>query len=454
MGGRRPARGAVELGEGRRWRPPSSRSCSARWPRSPCSGSGSSASNTISFLWSCRSPCPGIVTAVALQNSFNRTIDLGPFDFRVGFGFHSLVDRPRHVLRRRRLQQRHRPPAALVAQPARGVGRPRRPARPDVPVRHVPARALGAARRRASSPSRSASTRSSSPRSRPARASRRCRSGSSPTSAGPNNVPLVNVMATFVMVVSIPLAWLAQRLSDGRPIAFPGHAGRRVAARQLALGRSQRRPTIRVDSVGRRWSGSTSSSSGSSCCSGSACSSSTGGGRQRSIDAPSRPGRRRRRPPPPPTGAPSSTGRPVVEPEVVAPPATLRERMARARSALAGAFVGVRGRARHHRRDVGRPGGGAAAGRRRRRRHHRAARRAARSGSRPRRSPNPTSCSTPCGPRCSAAWPMPTDRWPARRTAGDGTPNVWLFVGVNGVGKTTTHRQGRPPAAGRRASGC
>jgi fused signal recognition particle receptor len=34
----------------------------------------------------------------------------------------------------------------------------------------------------------------------------------------------------------------------------------------------------------------------------------------------------------------------VVEPEVVAPPATLRERMARARSALAGAFAGVRGR--------------------------------------------------------------------------------------------------------------
>jgi len=31
----------------------------------------------------------------------------------------------------------------------------------------------------------------------------------------PNTLPLVNVMATFVMVVSIPLAWLAQRLSDG-----------------------------------------------------------------------------------------------------------------------------------------------------------------------------------------------------------------------------------------------
>src|SRR5215213_1478523 len=34
----------------------------------------------------------------------------------------------------------------------------------------------------------------------------------------------------------------------------------------------------------------------------------------------------------------------VLEPEVVAPPATLRERMSRARSALAGAFAGVRGR--------------------------------------------------------------------------------------------------------------
>ena len=30
----------------------------------------------------------------------------------------------------------------------------------------------------------------------------------------PNAVPLVNVVATFVMVVSIPLAWLAQKLSD------------------------------------------------------------------------------------------------------------------------------------------------------------------------------------------------------------------------------------------------
>lgn len=31
----------------------------------------------------------------------------------------------------------------------------------------------------------------------------------------PNNIPIVNVVATVVMVLSIPLAWLAQRLSDG-----------------------------------------------------------------------------------------------------------------------------------------------------------------------------------------------------------------------------------------------
>ena len=30
----------------------------------------------------------------------------------------------------------------------------------------------------------------------------------------PNSVPQVNVVATFVMLVSIPIAWLAQRLSD------------------------------------------------------------------------------------------------------------------------------------------------------------------------------------------------------------------------------------------------
>jgi fused signal recognition particle receptor len=62
---------------------------------------------------------------------------------------------------------------------------------------------------------------------------------------------------------------------------------------------------------------------------------------QRSIEAPPAPPVAPPIPPPQP-GEPSATA--VLEPEVVAPPATLRERMARARSALAGAFAGVRGR--------------------------------------------------------------------------------------------------------------
>jgi putative spermidine/putrescine transport system permease protein len=46
---------------------------------------------TFSFLLVLPIALPGIVTAVALQNSFNRRVDLGPFDFRIGFGFHALV---------------------------------------------------------------------------------------------------------------------------------------------------------------------------------------------------------------------------------------------------------------------------------------------------------------------------------------------------------------------------
>ena len=60
---------------------------------------------------------------------------------------------------------------------------------------------------------------------------------------------------------------------------------------------------------------------------------------QRAIEAPSAP------PAAPPTAPPQpGAATAVLEPEVVAPPATLRERMARARSTLAGAFVGIRGR--------------------------------------------------------------------------------------------------------------
>ncbi len=72
---------------------------------------------------------------------------------------------------------------------------------------------------------------------------------------------------------------------------------------------------------------------------------------QRSIGAPTAPPLRQPTPPPQGPGGGTAVLEPeVVEPEVaeiaevVAPPVTLRERMARARSVLAGAFAGVRSR--------------------------------------------------------------------------------------------------------------
>ena len=47
--------------------------------------------NALSFVFVLPLALPGIVTGIALQNTFNRTVDLGPLSFRVGFGFHSLV---------------------------------------------------------------------------------------------------------------------------------------------------------------------------------------------------------------------------------------------------------------------------------------------------------------------------------------------------------------------------
>ena len=62
--------------------------------------------NALSFVFLLPIALPGIVTGIALQNTFNRTIDLGPLELprrlRVPLARH----RPRHVLRRHRLQQR------------------------------------------------------------------------------------------------------------------------------------------------------------------------------------------------------------------------------------------------------------------------------------------------------------------------------------------------------------
>ena len=51
------------------------------------------------------------------------------------------------------------------------------------------------------------------------RASRRCRSGSSTTCSGPNQLPIVNVVATVVVLVSIIPVWVAQKLDAARASA-------------------------------------------------------------------------------------------------------------------------------------------------------------------------------------------------------------------------------------------
>ena len=60
---------------------------------------------------------PGIVTGIALQNTFCRRIDLGLFDFSVGLGFHSLVIAHATFCIVVAVQQRARPVPATVAEP-------------------------------------------------------------------------------------------------------------------------------------------------------------------------------------------------------------------------------------------------------------------------------------------------------------------------------------------------
>ena len=94
--------------------------------------------------------------------------------------------RPRHVLRRRRLQQRDRPPASLVGLDRGGVDGPGRRHVADVPVRDVPGHPDRAARRRPARvrPVVRRGHRHDVHRRAP---SRRCRSGSWRTSGCPTS---------------------------------------------------------------------------------------------------------------------------------------------------------------------------------------------------------------------------------------------------------------------------
>ena len=166
----------------------------------------------------------------------------------------------------------------------------------------------------------------------------------------------------------------------------------------------------------------------------------------RPIDAPSAP---RVAPPTRPPQPSAPTGTAVLEPEVVepevqepevpevvAPPATLRERMSRARSALAGAFAGVRGRRGITdetwddieeallRADVG-------IGVTTQLLDELRIRVKAKEITEPDELLD--ALQAEMQERLADA-----DRELHYEPSDDGSPNVWLFVGVNGVGKTTT----------------
>lgn len=170
--------------------------------------------NAVSFLLVLPIALPGIVTGIALQNTFSREIHLGITSFQVGFGFHSLVIAHATfcvVIAYNNVVARLRRTSPNLLEASADLG-----ARGWQTFRYVTfplmrsALAAGGILAFALSFDEivvTTFTAGSGFQTLPvwiyANFSR------------PNNVPLVNVMATVVMVVSIPLAWLAQRLSDG-----------------------------------------------------------------------------------------------------------------------------------------------------------------------------------------------------------------------------------------------
>jgi putative spermidine/putrescine transport system permease protein len=169
--------------------------------------------NAYSFLFVLPIALPGIVTGVALQNTFSRTIDIGPLEFRIGFGFHSLVIAHATfciVLAYNNVVARLRRSSPNLLEASADLG-----AHGSQTFRYVTFPLMRSALLAGGILAFALSfdeiivttfTAGSGYETLPqwifANISR------------PNNVPLVNVMATVVMVVSIPLAWLAQRLSD------------------------------------------------------------------------------------------------------------------------------------------------------------------------------------------------------------------------------------------------
>jgi putative spermidine/putrescine transport system permease protein len=177
--------------------------------------------SSISYLMVLPIALPGIVTAVALQNSFSRRIDLGLFDVQIGFGFHSLVIAHATfcivvaynnvVARLRRMS-----PNLLEASADLGAHGVQTFRYITFPLVRSALLAGGILAFALSFDEIVVTTFTSGPGIETLPQWIFNRIGRS------SEVNLVNVMATFVMLVSIPLAWLAQRLSDG-PSVGPTH---------------------------------------------------------------------------------------------------------------------------------------------------------------------------------------------------------------------------------------
>jgi putative spermidine/putrescine transport system permease protein len=169
--------------------------------------------NAVSFLLVLPIALPGIVTGIALQNTFSRTFDLGLFSFKVGFGYHSLIIAHatfcvvvayNNVVARLRRSS----PNLLEASADLGAHGTQTFRFITFPLMRSAMVAGGILAFALSFDEIVVTT---------------FTAGSGfetlpvwilANFSRPNNVPLVNVMATFVMIVSIPLAWLAQRLSE------------------------------------------------------------------------------------------------------------------------------------------------------------------------------------------------------------------------------------------------
>lgn len=167
----------------------------------------------VSFLLVLPISLPGIVTAIALRNTFDRTLDFGLFSFRIGFGFRSLVIAHATfciVVAYNNVVARLRRSSPNLLEASADLG-----ATGFQTFRHVTFPLMRSAMLSGGILAFALSfdeivvttfTAGSGYLTLPqwilANVSR------------PNNVPLVNVMATVVMLVSIPLAYLAQRLSD------------------------------------------------------------------------------------------------------------------------------------------------------------------------------------------------------------------------------------------------